>query len=56
MKPFLRAGVLENFRATAQSLGADPDQLLRQADKAMYEAKQRGRNQYAEVFDTPNAA
>lgn len=34
MKPFLRAGVLENFRATAQSLGADPDQLLRQADVA----------------------
>jgi AraC-like DNA-binding protein len=34
MQPYLRAGVLGNFRATAQALGADADQLLAEADVA----------------------
>ena len=34
MKPYLRAGVLENFRTTAEALGADADALLREADVA----------------------
>ena len=34
MNPYIRAGILENFRATAQALGADPDALLREADVA----------------------
>lgn len=32
MDPYIRAGILENFRATAESFGADPDALLREAD------------------------
>lgn len=34
MKPYLRAGVLENFCATVAQLGADADALLREADVA----------------------
>ena len=34
MTPYLRAGVLENFRSTAEALGADADALLRDADVA----------------------
>ena len=34
MAPYLRAGVLENFRSTVQALGADPDALLSAADVA----------------------
>ena len=32
MTSYLRAGVLENFRATVCSLGGDADQLLLEAD------------------------
>lgn len=34
MTPYLRAGVLENFRTTVEALGADTDALLREADVA----------------------
>lgn len=34
MNPYIRAGILENFRSTAETLGADPDALLREADVA----------------------
>jgi AraC-like DNA-binding protein len=32
--PYIRAGILEHFRSTVKSLGADADALLRQADVA----------------------
>jgi len=34
MTPYLRAGVLENFRVTAEALGADPQALLVEAEVA----------------------
>ena len=34
VKPYIRGGILENFRATAESLGADVNSLLREADVA----------------------
>lgn len=34
MKPYIRGGILENFRATAEALGADVDALLSEADVA----------------------
>ncbi len=34
MTPYIRAGILEHFRATVEALGADADALLREADVA----------------------
>lgn len=34
LTPYIRAGILEHFRATVESLGGDADALLRQADVA----------------------
>jgi hypothetical protein len=34
VQPYIRGGILENFRATAEVLGADVDALLVEADVA----------------------